>query len=111
MKIKKVNQHFAFIDDLIRRKATGTPEIFGKKLGITGWQVKRIIRTLKEDGFPIAYCRNTENYYYTEAVSIFFQIKVGEVDVLTIKGGTSLMSPNNTIDLNESLTPNGIFCP
>jgi len=91
MKIKKYNKHFALIDDLIRRRATGTPEIFGKKLGITGWQMKRIIRSLKDDGFPIDYCKLSESYYYTEHVTVRIQFKVGELDLLNIKGGGNNM--------------------
>lgn len=87
MKIKKHNESFAYIDELIRRRATGPPQLLGKKIGVTGWQAKRIIRSLKEDGLPIEYCRSAQSYYYTANVKVNFSITVGDLNILKILGG------------------------
>ncbi len=43
---------------LIRLKATGTPEQFANKLGYSERQVFRLINAMKSKGFPIIYCKN-----------------------------------------------------
>lgn len=93
MQIKKHNESFAYIDELIRRRATGPPQLLGKKIGVTGWQAKRIIRSLKEDGLPIEYCRSTQSYYYTDNVKVSFSITVGDLNILKILGGQGTNRP------------------
>ena len=55
------------IDDMIYRKATGTPAELAEKLGSSERAVYRFIRKLKHLNLPIAYCRQRKTYYYTRA--------------------------------------------
>lgn len=58
------------MDDLIRRKATGTPEEFAKKLGICKSLLMLNLREIKKMGAPLKYDTNRSSYYYTEACKI-----------------------------------------
>ncbi len=72
---------------LICRKATGTPKYLSKKLNISERQVYRLISSLKLMGFPVAYCKQKRTYHYTDTVKLFFEVKIGEDQILKIKGG------------------------
>lgn len=52
------------MDDLIRRRATGSAEEFAQKLGISRSVLMEHIRDLKEMGAPIKFCEITRSYYY-----------------------------------------------
>ncbi len=55
------------VDDLIKRKATGTPAAMAKKLGVSERTWYNLLEQLKlEYQFPIKYCRNRECYYYAD---------------------------------------------
>lgn len=54
------------LDDLIRRKATGTPDQLATKLEVSRRTVFRLIEYLKMFGAPIAYCGYKQRYYYLE---------------------------------------------
>ena len=75
------------IDQLIRMRATGKPEEMARRIGISRRHLQRLIKELREQGFPIAFdsCRNS--YYYTEPVSIRFEVVVGGDPLFHIKGG------------------------
>ena len=55
-----------FIDDLIRRRATGDLESLCKKLGLSRSHTLEYLKELKENGFPIKYSRSQIHYYYSE---------------------------------------------
>ena len=74
------------MDDLIRRKATGTPEEFGMRLGIGKTALMEDLKELKELGAEVMYCRTRQSYYYGNA----FEVKIGHIkskEQLKIKGG------------------------
>ena len=52
------------MDDLIRRKATGTSKDFAKKLNISRSTLMEYIDFLKKMGAPIAYDKFRNSYYY-----------------------------------------------
>jgi len=52
------------MDQLIRLKATGTPEQFAEKMGMTPRHLSRYIRVMKELGAPIVYDRMSQSYSY-----------------------------------------------
>jgi biotin operon repressor len=52
------------MDDLIRRRATGSPDEFAQRLGISRSVLMEHIRDLKEMGAPIRFCDITRSYYY-----------------------------------------------
>lgn len=75
------------VDHLIRARATGTPMEFASRLSICQRDVYRLIANLKEQGFPIAYDRDADTYYYIEPVKLDICIMVGTEKLLTIQGG------------------------
>lgn len=52
--------------DLIKRKATGTPDELARKLELSRATTFRYKSKLAMAGAPIKYCRNRESYYYEE---------------------------------------------
>jgi predicted DNA-binding transcriptional regulator YafY len=81
--------YFQRIDHLIRTRATGSPQDLAQRIGISRRHLLRLIGALREQGFPIAFdkCQNT--YYYTESVKICFKVIVGNDEILRIQGGTN----------------------
>ncbi len=73
------------MDDLIRRKATGTPDEFAKRLGLGKTVLMEELRELKELGADVVYCRIRESYYYNNAFILKIGIDKNELQV--IKGG------------------------
>jgi len=80
--------YFQRIDHLIRTRATGSPDDLAQRIGLSRRHLLRLIGALREQGFPIAFdkCRNT--YYYTESVKIRFEVIVGDDELFHIQGGT-----------------------
>ena len=87
MKLMAQMRFLEHIDFLIRTKATGTPKDFSKRLNISERKLFRIISDLKSEGFPIAYCKARQCYYYEEEVKINFEISIQNKALLRIKGG------------------------
>lgn len=75
------------IDQLIRMQATGTPAQLASRLQVSERKVYRLLEQLKDQGFPIAYDKQKESYYYETAVKIEFSVVVGEEKVVFIRGG------------------------
>lgn len=82
--------YFQRIDHLIRTRATGSPDDLARRIGLSRRHLLRLISALREQGFPIAFdkCRNT--YYYTESVKIRFEVIVGDDELFRIQGGTDI---------------------
>ncbi len=66
------------IDDMIYRKATGTPAELAEKLGVSERSLYRFIRKMKCLNLPIAYDKHKRTYYYTQAGRL--QIKFETVE-------------------------------
>ncbi len=64
------------MDDLIRRKATGTPKEFAHRLGLGKSVLMEDLKELKELGAQITYCRDRQSYYYEQE----FVLKIGTLD-------------------------------
>lgn len=75
------------VDHLIRTRATGTPTQLASRLSICERDVYRLIADLRDQGFPIAYDRQADTYYYVEPVKLDICIMVGTEKLLTIQGG------------------------
>jgi hypothetical protein len=75
------------IDHLVRTRATGTPVQLAERLGISERKLYRLISELRDQGFPIAYDKLTDTYYYSEPVKIEFSILVGQENLMIIRGG------------------------
>jgi biotin operon repressor len=89
MKIKIFDDLFLLqrVDHLIRTCATGTPEQLADRLGCCERDVYRLLADLRDQGFPIAYDRQADTYYYIEPVKLHISIVVGSEKLLTIQGG------------------------
>jgi len=61
------------LDDLIRRKATGTPEDLARRLNLTRSRLYRRIDDLKSTGAPVNYCRFSKSFYYEEPFRLPFK--------------------------------------
>ena len=66
MSLLKYLERLKRMDDLIRRKATGSPEEFSRKLNISRSQFLQDLKELREMGAPIEYCKITRSYIYTK---------------------------------------------
>ena len=75
------------IDHLIRTRATGTPSQLAERLGISERKMYRLVGDFRDQGFPIAYDKQADTYYYSEPVKIEFSILVGQENLMTIRGG------------------------
>ncbi|SDC80241.1 hypothetical protein [Williamwhitmania taraxaci] len=53
------------VDDLIYRKATGTPSELAEMFDTSERSIYRLIQALKCLNLPIAYCKQQKTYYYT----------------------------------------------
>ncbi|MCB0517859.1 MAG: hypothetical protein H6577_24835 [Lewinellaceae bacterium] len=49
---------------LIKRKATGPPEEFAKRLGLKRTALFRHLETLRSMGADIRYCRERQSYFF-----------------------------------------------
>lgn len=75
------------IDHLVRTRATGTPVQLACRLNTSERNLYRLIGELKDQGFPIAYDKQSDTYYYSQQVKIEFSILVGQENLMAIRGG------------------------
>lgn len=59
------------LDDLIRRRATGSPSQLAQKLELSLSSTYGYLRYMKELGCPIVYSRREQTYYYREEGRLF----------------------------------------
>ena len=75
------------LHELIKRKATGTPEQLSERFGVSIGTINNFIKTLRNKNLPIVYCRDRQTYYYEYEIEfVVFQIKTKE-DLRKIQGG------------------------
>lgn len=55
-----------FIDKLIEKQATGTPEQFARKNRLSKSGLLKVLQDMKRLGYPIAYNRSKQCYSYQE---------------------------------------------
>lgn len=72
MYIDRINR----LHQLIKRKATGTPETLAEKLNLSVSRVHQIIEELKIMEVPIAYSRTMKSYYYTDAYEVVIDVQL-----------------------------------
>jgi HTH domain len=73
------------MDDLIRRKATGSADEFARKLGVSRRILMENLGDLKELGAPIEYDDCCKSYYYKGEFSLFLH----NGDANKIRGGAN----------------------
>ena len=67
-----------YLDELIRRKATGSPEELAQKLRMCERGVYNYIRLMKDLGATIKYCRKRNSYYYQSDGKFNFKFQVND---------------------------------
>jgi len=65
------------IDRSIKREATGTPEVFASKLGISQATLFRYLHFIRKQGAPLDYSSCKRTYFYKEkgSIKISFETK------------------------------------
>ena len=71
MSINKYITRIERMDTLIRRKATGTPTEFAKRMGISRSTLMESLRFMKTRGANLFYDRQKETYLYEDEQEFF----------------------------------------
>ncbi len=79
------------MDDLIKRKATGTPDEFAKKLGICKSMLMINLAELKEIGASIKYDLDKQTYYYCQGCRLKLKFELDDTEMNSMKGGKDLL--------------------
>jgi len=108
MAFLKYFQRVRRIDDLIDRKATGTPDELARKVNLSRSVLMEYLREMKEIGFPVKFCRNRNSYYYDGPFEIGNYKVFGKVlskeDQRKVEGGCT------TIDFHALTVCRQIAC-
>lgn len=101
MKFIEQIERIQYLDKLIKKRSTGTPEELANRLGISRSQLYNIIGYLNDIGTEINYSRMRRTFYYESGgkdVEINFSIKVIAGDeVYKIHGGYSQRAEANCL--------------
>ena len=92
MALHKYMERIKFTDSLILKKATGSPKDLATRLGISRSVLFELINEMKGEGFPIAYSKMLNSYYYTEEGKLtehLFEKTLSRRDMKAINGGKS----------------------
>ena len=65
MILKKIAERVYHLDYLIRMEATGNPEEFARKLGISRRSLFNYLEELKKMGVPVGWSSAKGSYYYS----------------------------------------------
>ncbi len=79
MKFIEQIQRLKYLDELIKKKATGTPEELAGRLGISRSQLYNLTGYFNDMGMEIGYSRRLKSFYYknnTHDLQIMFSIKI-----------------------------------
>lgn len=96
MNFRKYIERIKYLDELIRKEKTGSPEELAGRLGISRAQLYNTIDYLKAEGLAINYTRKRNTFYYTsdQKLEIAFSLKVvAEEENKVISGGNNFFSP------------------
>jgi hypothetical protein len=90
MSLLKYVGRFKKMDELIRRRATGSPDEFARKLEISKSMLMINLNELKQIGAPLRYSFIDQTYFYSYEcrLKIGFEIEKDEVTVL--RGGRNI---------------------
>jgi len=78
------------IDNLIRRKATGSPKDLASRLGVSERTIYDCIELMKNMDAPIYYCRHSQSYCYNNPVRFSFGFEPPKSQAQSIFGGNRL---------------------
>ena len=90
MSFTKYYQRISQIDQLIRRKSTGTSDELAGKLHLSRSATMDYLKEMKKLGFPIAYSKKHHRFYYKEEgkmISSLFEKTLPSEELKKLKGG------------------------
>lgn len=91
MKFVEQIERLQYLDELIRKKTTGSPEKLAKKIGLSRSQLYNLIGYLNDIGMDVRFSRRRNSFCYTskkKEIKINFSIKIISKDKEhTIYGG------------------------
>lgn len=90
MSLLKYIDRLKRMDDLIRRKATGTPDEFAEKLGICKSMLMINLAELKEIGALIKYDFDKQTYYYCKGCYLKLRFELEDNEMNNRKGGNNI---------------------
>ena len=85
MKFLEKLQVIERVDQLIRMKATGSPDALAEKLNVSRRCVYDIIDVMKRMDAPIAYDSSRKSFYYLNECDLM----IGFVDSKKVRGGSN----------------------
>lgn len=91
MSILKYIDRLKRMDELIRRRATGSPEEFAKKIGVCKSMLMLNLAEIKEMGASVKYNSQIQSYYYEQECRLdlgFSEMQKEELQ--KVKGGKNL---------------------
>lgn len=62
MKFYEYQEKLSRIQELAKRRATGTPKELAIKMNMSERTLLRHVQNIKDQGIPIEYCRKINNY-------------------------------------------------
>lgn len=83
-----------YIHHLIRTCATGEPDIFSEKLGLSRRQLYNILEEIRDLGAEIKYSRMRQTFYYTYPFVLEIDVKMQLLNAAECKavyGGANLV--------------------
>lgn len=72
MRLHEIITVMVRLDNLIRMKATGSPDQLAARLNVSRTTIHRYLNELRNFGAPIKYCRYRNSYYYEEEFQLKF---------------------------------------
>jgi hypothetical protein len=90
MVILKYFERLEFINDCIKRKATGKPENFAKKIGYSTSMLREDLEDLKILGADIKFSRIRNSYFYNNHFNLTIIIEKDKMN--EIKGGKNIFN-------------------
>ena len=90
MTVIKYIERIKVMDDLIRRKATGTSNQFAEKLHISRSTLMKYINILKDMGAPVAYDKFRNSYYYLYPCKLIFGFE------------SKMLNEGDLVDINKN---------
>ncbi|HYC83743.1 MAG TPA: hypothetical protein VEB86_00915 [Chryseosolibacter sp.] len=101
MSILKYVERFKRMDELIRRRATGSSEQFANKLNISRSVLMEDLSEMRELGANIKYCIYSQSYYYEND----FELIIGPRKERMVIGGAGVDVLNEILYYNDLQDP------
>jgi predicted transcriptional regulator len=75
------------LHNLIRLKATGTPEQLAQRFDVSLGTINNLLKILRGKGLPVLYDRERQTYYYEYEVEVFLFVVKAKDDLRKMRGG------------------------